>query len=78
MQLEPMELFQTPMQLEPLALVEYHSDDPSVDQALPARLEPSPAPNTSPKGSEQPLFKSRRALETLNPRDITWHATAAQ
>jgi hypothetical protein len=35
-----------------------------------ANLEPSPAPNPSPKGSEQPLFKSRRALETMSAQDF--------
>jgi hypothetical protein len=73
MELEPLALFQTPLELEPLALFQT-PDDPPADQ-VPARLEPSPAANPSPKGSEQRLFKSRRALETLDPREFLRHAT---
>jgi len=60
---------QPPMELEPLALHQ-NPNDPAADQLPPARLYPSPAPNPSPKGSEQRLFKSRRALETIDPRQF--------
>jgi hypothetical protein len=45
---------------------------------VPARLEPQPAANTSPPGSEQPLYKSRKALETIDPREFVRHAKAAR
>jgi hypothetical protein len=75
MELEPLALFQTPMELEPLAL-QNPDDRPAVQ--IPARLEPSPAPNPSPKGSEQRLFKSRRALETVDPHEFLRHAAVAK
>jgi hypothetical protein len=71
----PMKL--EPMELEALALVQ-SPNDPPADQVQPARLEPSPAANPSPPGSEQPLFKSRKALETLDPREFLRHATVAR
>src|SRR5712671_5869974 len=77
MELEPLALFQTPMELEPLALFQ-NPDDPPAEQILPARLEPSPAPNPSPKGSQQALFKSRRALETVDPREFLRYSTVAR
>jgi hypothetical protein len=77
MELEPLALFQNPMELEPVALIQ-SPDDPPADQLPPARLEPSPAPNPSPKGSQQALFKSRRALETIDPRDFVRYSTVAR
>jgi hypothetical protein len=76
MELEALALFQTPMEPEPLARFQ-NPDDPPADQ-IPARLEPSPAPNPSPKGSEQRLFKSRRALETIDPHEFLRHAAVAK
>jgi hypothetical protein len=74
---------QAPMELEPLALVQTPSQPapavPPVDRAEyiahaltaePAHLEPSPARNTSPRGSEQRMYKARRALETIDPREF--------
>jgi hypothetical protein len=70
------------MELEPLALYatstrmpsDQNADDPEANQITPARLEPTPAPNPSPKGSEQTLFKSRRASETMDPREFLRYA----
>jgi hypothetical protein len=79
---------QTPMELEPMELeglaVVQSSNDPPADQIAgiipvePARLEPQPAANTSPPGSEQRLYKSRRALETVDAREFLRRATAAK
>ena len=73
MELEPLALSQNSMELDPLALF-HNANDPPAEQIVAARLEPSPAPNTSPKGSEQRLFKSRRALETVDPREFLRNA----
>jgi hypothetical protein len=71
------------MELEPLALYatsrrmpsdQNPDDPPEANQITPARLEPTPAPNPSPKGSEQTLFKSRRASETMDPREFLRYA----
>jgi hypothetical protein len=63
---------QTPMEVEPLTL-EQNPDDAETHQipaSEKARLYPSPAVDTSPPGSEQRLFKSRKALETIDPREF--------
>jgi hypothetical protein len=49
----------------------------------PSPPEPSPAPevdpeDTSPSANEQRTFRSRKALETINPRDFLRHATVAR
>jgi hypothetical protein len=49
---------------------------PAVQTAM--ELEPSPAANPSPPGSEQRLYKSRRALETVDPREFLRHASVAR
>src|SRR3954462_2641716 len=60
---------QTPIELEPLALHQ-NPNDPPADEMPAAQLYPSPPANPSPRGSEQRLFKSRRALETVDAREF--------
>jgi len=71
---------QTPMEIETLAL--YANPDgtpPAVEENVePAHLEPKVPANTSPPGSQQSLFKSRRALETMDAREFLRRSRVAR
>jgi hypothetical protein len=78
----PVAAEQTPAAQTP-ALYQNPDDRPATASAMP-RSEPSPAPqpgapsspeDSSPSASEQRLFKSRKALETVDPREVVWQST---
>ena len=71
---------QTGIELEALSL--YANPDgtpPAVEENVePAHLEPKVPANTSPPGSQQSLFKSRRALETMDAREFLRRSRVAR
>jgi hypothetical protein len=66
---------------EPAAPYQNPDDPPAAASAMP-QSEPARQPgappgpeDSSPSASEQRVFKSRKALETLDARDIKWRGT---
>jgi len=66
---------QTLMELEPVTLYGNADADPPADQTS-AAPRPVDSEDSTPSAIEQRIFKSRRALETIDPRELVKHGTA--
>src|SRR5256885_3076474 len=71
---------QTGIELEALSLYANPDGTPPVveEKVEPAHLEPKVPANTSPPGSQQSLFKSRRAMETIDAREFLRRSRVAR